>query len=172
MALGFKPHSPSLIVSGCFILFCDWLFFNAGSAFTITQDKVKNIPALTVINTILSAVGSAACLTLLSMIKTSINSTKVKDITLKFDLITLVGAVMAGCVSATAACNNITPTSAVLIGVCGGIVYKLTVDLLLKLEIDDPLQVSQIHGFCGFWGLIATGICDLDTGLIHSGSFW
>ena len=130
-----------MVVAGCFVLFTDWLFFNAGSAFTITQDKAKNIPQLTVINTILSAVGSATLLTIIGMTKANF-LTNDQNVTLKFDLISLVGSIMSGCVSATAACNNITPTSAVLIGFVGAIVYKSTVNLFFKLEIDDPLQVS------------------------------
>ena len=43
--------------------------------------------------------------------------------------------------------------------------------LFLRLEIDDPLQVSQIHGFCGLWGLMAVGIFDKDRGLIVTGEF-
>ena len=78
---------------------------------------------------------------------------------------------IAGCVSATAACNNITPTDAVVIGFLGAIVYQSGVSLFLKLEIDDPLQVSQIHGFCGLWSLIATGIFDKERGLIVTGEF-
>ena len=65
------------------------------------------------------------------MIKTQLNTSK--NITNRFDLISIVGAVMAGCVSATAACNNIAPTDAVLIGFVGAIVYESTVDLFHKL---------------------------------------
>ena len=28
-----------------------------------------------------------------------------------------------------------------------------------------------MHGFCGFWGVTAVGIFDLDTGLIYTGQF-
>ena len=44
LALGFTPHSYAMVVAGCFILFCNWLFFNAGSAFTIAKDKEFNSP--------------------------------------------------------------------------------------------------------------------------------
>ena len=44
MGLGFLPNSLSMVVGGCFMLFCAWLFFNAGSAATITQNKDVNIP--------------------------------------------------------------------------------------------------------------------------------
>ena len=106
----------------------------------MTQDKDTNLPALTIINTILSSVGSATCLTIIGMLSDTIGSKQ--NITLKFDLIALVGSIMSGCVSVTASCNNITPTSAVCIGFVGAIVYKTTVALFLRLEIDDPLQVS------------------------------
>ena len=76
---------------------------------------------------------------------------------------------MAGCVSITSACNNVTPSNSVIIGFVGAIVYKSAVSLFDRLEIDDPLQVSQIHGFCGIWGVLAVGIFDKDTGLINSG---
>ena len=78
---------------------------------------------------------------------------------------------MSGCVAATASCNNIEMSSAVIIGFVGAIVYKLSVALFERLEIDDPLQVSQIHGFCGLWGVLAVGIFDKDMGLIYSGHF-
>ena len=71
------------------------------------------------------------------MIKAQLNNQS--HLTNKYDLISIVGSIMSGCVSATAACNNITPTSAVLIGFIGAIVYGSTLELLLKLEIDDPL---------------------------------
>ena len=39
-----------------------------------------------------------------------------------------------------------------------------------KFMIDDPIQASQVHGFVGFWGVLAVGIFDRDTGLIYTGS--
>ena len=89
----------------------------------------------------------------------------------RFGLTRLVGSTMAGCVSVTACCNNVEPSNALCIGFIGAIIYKATVVLLNRLEIDDPLQVTQIHGFCGLWGLIAVGIFDKDRGLVVTGSF-
>ena len=28
--------------------------------------------------------------------------------------------------------------------------------LLQKLKIDDPVDASPVHGFCGVWGVVAT----------------
>ena len=65
---GFQPSSPVMIIGGCFILFCDWLFFNAGSSGTIKLDKDNNV-ALTTMNTILSAVGAATATSIRNMLK-------------------------------------------------------------------------------------------------------
>ena len=65
-----------------------------------------------------------------------------QNVTLKFDLLTLVGAIMAGCVSATACCNNVEPSNALFVGFVGALIYMSTVTLFLRLEIDDPLQVT------------------------------
>ena len=127
-----------------------------------------NVPSLTIMNTILSAVGAATCLATLGIFSDMGNKS---DVTLKFDLMQLVGSIMSGCVAVTAASNNVEPTSAVIIGFVGAIVYRVSVTLLEKMEIDDPLQVSQIHGFCGIWGVIAVGIFDKDEGVIYKGQF-
>ena len=140
MGLGFLPHSMALMVGGCFMLFCSWLFFNAGSASTITQDKDVNIPQLTIVNTILSAVGSVSCVSLTGMFSDQVGSKQ--NITLKFDLTTLIGSIMSGCVSVTACCNNIEPHNSILIGFIGAVLYTTTVVMFQRLEIDDPLQVS------------------------------
>ena len=78
---------------------------------------------------------------------------------------------MCGCVSVSACCNNIDTLYALIIGFVGAIIYKSAVDLLHKLEIDDPLRIVPIHGFCGLWGLLATGIFDRDKGLFMTGKF-
>ena len=118
-------------------------------------------------NTILASVGAASCLSGLGMLSDTVGSKQ--NITLKFDLMALVGAILSGLVAVTASCNNITPASAVIIGFVAAIIYKTTVNMFERLEIDDPLQVSQVHGFCGLWGVLAVGIFDNDVGVINSG---
>jgi ammonium transporter, Amt family len=77
---------------------------------------------------------------------------------------------MAGCVSVTACCDNVTPHSACLVGTIGGLLYLAITKLYKKIEVDDPIEASQIHGFCGFWGVCAVGLFDKDKGLFFSGS--
>ena len=69
-----------------------------------------------------------------------------------------------------ASCNNVEASAAAAIGFVGCLVYLGSSKLMYKLKIDDPIEASQIHGFSGFWGCVAVGIFDLDTGLVYSGS--
>ena len=39
--------------------------------------------------------------------------------------------------------------------------------LLQKLHIDDPVDASPVHGFCGAWGVIAAGLFDWGRGIDH-----
>jgi ammonium transporter, Amt family len=63
----------------------------------------------------------------------------------------------------------VTLWSACLIGLIGSCVYTFTKRLLERFEIDDPLDNSEIHGFCGIWSIIAVGIFDNEKGLIYTG---
>ena len=171
MKLGTKPSSITLMTGGCFLLFCDWLFFNAGSAGSLTEGKsTHNVVQLSILNTILSAVGAATAIAVMNMARVEKNAQS-QNVTLKFELAAIIGAIMSGCVAGTASCNNVHLSSAFVIGLISAVIYTSTTALFEKLEIDDPLQVSQIHGFCGLWGVLAVGIFDKDTGLIHSGKF-
>jgi Amt family ammonium transporter len=50
--------------------------------------------------------------------------------------------------------------SAAVIGVVGGVVYLGSAALLPKLKLDDPVEAIPVHGACGIWGVLATGIFD------------
>ena len=76
---------------------------------------------------------------------------------------------MAGCVSITASCDNVELHEAILIGILGSLFYKLSKRMGKKYEIDDPLSICHVHGSCGLWGLIATGLFDKDKGFFHIG---
>ena len=42
--------------------------------------------------------------------------------------------------------------------------------LLQRYRIDDPLEATQVHGFCGLWGVIALAIFKIDDGIIYDQS--
>jgi Amt family ammonium transporter len=47
---------------------------------------------------------------------------------------------------------------AVIIGLVGGIVVVLGIDLLEHLRIDDPIGAVAVHGMAGIWGTWAVGL--------------
>jgi ammonia channel protein AmtB len=63
-------------------------------------------------------------------------------------------------VSVTAASNNIALHSACIIGVTTVFIYSAFSRFLAWLQIDDPLEVTAVHGVSGFYGLIVVGFLD------------
>eukprot|EP00439_Symbiodinium_sp_Y106_P053457 s1179_g7.t1 len=85
----------------------------------------------------------------------------------KYDVGGLCSGILAGLVSITAGCGNVECGSAVAIGLLGGLVYQGSSMLLQKLKIDDPVDASPVHGFCGIWGALAAGLFDWGKGFDH-----
>ena len=50
-------------------------------------------------------------------------------------------------------------------------IYTTTKRVIVRNEIDDPLDISEVHGFCGIWSILAIGIFDLEKGMIYTGKF-
>ncbi len=87
----------------------------------------------------------------------------------------LIELLMAGLVSITGACATVSSMGAVLVGVCGGIVYILAAKGMLKLKIDDPLDATPVHLFGGIWGLLAPGFFSTKEGVMtayHRDTDW
>jgi Amt family ammonium transporter len=66
--------------------------------------------------------------------------------------------VLAGLVAITAPCAFVSPLSATIIGVLGGIVVVLSVLLLDRIKVDDPVGAISVHGVCGALGTLALGL--------------
>lgn len=81
----------------------------------------------------------------------------------------LCNSVIAGMVSVTSCSYNVSLWAAALIGVIGSLIYNQTRNIISRFEIDDPLDVSQVHGACGIWSIIALGLFDNDVGLLITG---
>ena len=76
----------------------------------------------------------------------------------KPDLSMAMNGALAGLVAITAGCAFVDPWAAMAIGAIGGYVVVRGVELLDKLQIDDPVGAVPVHGMCGVWGTIAVGI--------------
>ena len=76
----------------------------------------------------------------------------------KADLTMALNGALAGLVGITANCDQVSTTGALIIGAVSGLLVVLSIVLLDKLKIDDPVGAFPVHGVCGVWGGIATGI--------------
>lgn len=51
------------------------------------------------------------------------------------------------------------PWAGLVIGLLSGLFYVASSKFILNvLKVDDPLDAVAVHGFCGFWGLIAASL--------------
>jgi Amt family ammonium transporter len=88
----------------------------------------------------------------------------------KPDLSMAMNGARAGLVAVTAPCAFIEPWAAMVIGGIGGYLVVRGVELLDKLQIDDPVGAFPVHGICGIWGTIAVGIFGRESlGLANNG---
>jgi Amt family ammonium transporter len=85
----------------------------------------------------------------------------------KYDVGALCNGILCGLVAVTAACNNIEPWAAIIIGSLSSIVYGASTRLLRFLKIDDPLEATQVHGFGGAFGVLVVGWFDRDEGILY-----
>ena len=65
---------------------------------------------------------------------------------------------LAGLVGITANCDQVSLLSAAIIGAVSGLLVFCGILMLDKLRIDDPVGAFPVHGICGVWGGLATGI--------------
>jgi len=70
----------------------------------------------------------------------------------------LSNGLLAGLVGITAGCDAANSWWSLLIGVISGILFVSSTKLMKYLKIDDPLDAFSVHGMCGFWGVIASGL--------------
>ena len=88
-----------------------------------------------------------------------------------YNVETISSSVIAGIASVAGASGYISIHAAALIGAIGGIIYLLSSLLLNRYQLDDPLQATQTHLFCGLWGVIAFGLVHNEKGLMTTGDF-
>jgi Amt family ammonium transporter len=139
-------HSLVLAALGTFILWFGWFGFNAGSTTAANTDT-----ALIAVNTNLAAAAGAvgAMITAWLVLGTPEGS-------MSFN------GVLAGLVSITAGCANVTPGSAIIIGLIAGVLVVFSVLFIERtLKIDDPVGAISVHGLCGAFGTLAAGIFDI-----------
>ncbi len=138
-----KPHNLALATLGALILWFGWYGFNPGSALGMGNNGLVGLVA---VNTTLAACAGAITTMLFVYMRTG-----------KWDLANSLNGSLAGLVGITAGCAFVAPWASVVIGVIGGILVVLAVDVIESLKIDDAVGAFAVHGVCGAMGTIAIG---------------
>jgi Amt family ammonium transporter len=143
-----------LATLGTFILWMGWFGFNGGSELMVSNVAEANAVALIFVNTNAAAAGGVIAALVFSKILFG-----------KYDLSMSLNGAIGGLVSITAEPLAPTPELAAIIGAIGGILVVLSVIILDKARIDDPVGAISAHGTCGIWGLIAVVLSNSDATL-------
>ncbi len=139
-------HNMAIATLGALILWIGWYGFNPGSQLVMDQW----VPYVAVTTT-LGAAGGAIGATVLSTMTSG-----------KPDLTMIINGILAGLVSVTAGCGNLTMSGSWLAGLVGGLIVVFAVGALDAAGIDDPVGAFSVHGVCGVWGTIVIGLWGYD----------
>jgi len=149
-----EPHNITIVVLGAGLLWFGWFGFNPGST-TVGDGSIGYIA----VTTNLSAAAGAIVAMAISWI-----------VMKKPDASMALNGALAGLVSITAPCDGVTPAGAIIIGIVGGALVVLAVLFIDHvLKIDDPVGAVSVHGVCGTWGTLATGLFNTESGLLYGG---
>ncbi|RXS42523.1 ammonium transporter [Idiomarina sp. 29L] len=138
-----------LATLGTLILWFGWFGFNGGSQLALSSVNDANAIASAFVNTNISAAGGTVA---------AYAFTKV--FFKKADLTMILNGTLAGLVAITA--QPVTPPSwlAATIGLVAGIIVVLSIIVLDKLHIDDPVGAISVHGVIGIFGTLVVPLSD------------
>jgi Amt family ammonium transporter len=137
------PHSLPLTVAGAGMLWVGWFGFNAGSALAANGSA-----GMAMLTTHMGASAGALAWMCVEWKKYG-----------KPSMLGVVTGMVAGLGTITPASGFVGPLGAVCIGlVAGTVCFFATQFLKRKLEIDDSLDVSPVHGVGGVIGTLLTGV--------------
>ena len=128
------PHAPWMVMVGAAMLWVGWFGFNAGSA--LAADASAGMAMLV---THMSAATA-------SLVWMTIEWKRFG----KPSLVGIVTGTIAGLATITPASGYVGPMAALIIGLAGGIVTYLAVDVIRnRFKVDDSLDVLAVHGVGG-----------------------
>ena len=137
------PSSIALTALGAALLWFGWFGFNAGSQ--LAADGVAG-SAFLVTNTS-AAMGALAWMFAEWLVDK------------KPTMLGLASGVVAGLVAITPAAGFVNMPASLIIGLGAGLLGFISVAKLKhKLGYDDSLDAFGVHGMCGIWGALATGL--------------
>ena len=144
-------HNQMYATLGVFILWLGWFGFNGGSQLAWGGDDAAAASQVVLVTNLAAAAGALGAL-LFTWIKLG-----------KPNLGMTLNGALAGLVSITAGCGNMTEGGAVLAGLAGGILVVLAIGFVEKtLKIDDAVGAISVHGIAGAWGTLVIGLWGVD----------
>ena len=144
-------HNQVLATLGVFILWLGWFGFNGGSQLAWGGADAIGASNVVLITNLAAAAGGLGAL-----ITTWIWYGKP-------NLAQTLNGALAGLVSITAGCGNMTAVGAVVAGLIGGIIVVFSIEFIeKKLKIDDAIGAASVHGVVGAWGTLVIGLWWVD----------
>ena len=136
-------HSMPLAAIGVFLLWFGWYGFNGGSVLSADPKAVSYV----FVTTSLAACAGAVVSILVSWAVLS-----------KLDVSMALNGILAGLVGITAGADTVDEFSSIIMGGVAGAIVVVSILLIDRLKIDDPVGAISVHGVCGIWGTVAVGI--------------
>jgi len=142
-AMPIMGHSMPLATIGVFCLWLGWFGFNGGSVLSAEPTKVSFVLVTTMFGAAAGVIGALVSSHVLLR---------------KPDHSMTLNGCLAGLVAITAGADCVSPTSAIIIGLIGGLIVVPSVLIFDKLQLDDPVGALSVHLVNGIWGTLAVGI--------------
>ncbi len=159
------PHAPWMVMVGACMLWVGWFGFNAGSALSAGTDA-----AMAMLVTHLSAAVASLVWLVIEWLRFG-----------KPSVVGLVTGTIAGLATITPASGYVGPAGGIVLGLAGGLLCYLFVDLIKhRFKVDDSLDVLAVHGIGGatgtllaaFFASTALGGVGLAEGVTMGAQFW
>jgi Amt family ammonium transporter len=136
-------HSMPLATIGVFLLWLGWFGFNGGSVLSADPALVS----LTLVTTSIAAAAGVVGAMIVSWM-----------ISKKPDLSMVLNGCLAGLVGITAGADQMGLGSSFMIGIIAGAIVVVSVMVIDRIRIDDPVGAISVHLVCGIWGTLAVGL--------------
>jgi Amt family ammonium transporter len=136
------PHNVPLVLLGAGLLWFGWFGFNAGSALAASP-----IAGLAFVTTMLAPAATLVVWTFLDALRSG-----------KPTAVGAATAIVVGLVAITPAAGFISPINAIILGAIAAVPSYIALQVRVKTNLDDSLDVVAAHGVGGTVGALLTGV--------------
>jgi ammonium transporter, Amt family len=144
------PHSIGWTLLGAGMLMVGWFGFNAGSAVAVGKDFLPVAGAVSVMAFAATAIAGSAATGSWMLTEWFYAG--------KPTALGVGSGMVAGLVVITPCAGHVSPGGALMIGLIGGVVCYLGVQMKQLLKYDDSLDVVGVHGVGGALGALLVGL--------------